>query len=214
MAEEMNGIQPMYDLADRQNNDMCNGGSWFWIIIFILFFAFGNNGWGNNSQTNTMEDEFIKRDIFNTNQNVSNMGFQNSRDILENKYTTELGMSNLNTSILTGNCGTQKEILENRYENALQTNTLQAQMQNCCCELKTAIHAEGEATRAQMQSDKIDELRASLNTATNAYNNVSMANNIIQALQPTPRPSYIVSSPYATNTLCNCGYGTTYGTTV
>lgn len=213
MAEEMNGIQPMYDLADRQNNDMCDG-NWFWIIIFILFFAFGNNGWGNNNQENTMEDEFIKRDIFNTNQNVSNMGFQNSRDILESKYTTELGMSNLNTSILTGNCDTQKEILENRYENALQTNTLQAQMQNCCCELKTAIHAEGEATRAQMQSDKIEELRASLNAATNAYNNVSMANNIIQTLQPTPRPAYVVSSPYATNALCNCGYGTTYGTTV
>lgn len=204
MAEE-NGIQPMYDLADRQNNDMC--GSWFWIIIFILF-AFG--GWGNNNnQTNTMEDEFIKRDIFNTNQNVSNMGYQNSRDILESRYTSQLGMSDLNTAILTGNCGTQKEVLQNRYDNALQTNTLQAQIQNCCCELKTAIHAEGEATRAQMQNDKIDELRASLNTATNAYNNVSMANSIIQALQPTPRPSYIVSSPYATTALCNCQTTTT-----
>lgn len=208
MAEEMNGIQPMYDLADRQNNSDC-GGSWFWIIIFVLFFAFG--GWGNNnSQTNTMEDEFIKRDIFNTNQNVSNMGYQNSRDILESRYATQLEMSDLNTAILTGNCGTQKEVLQNRYDNALQTNALQAQMQNCCCELKTAIHAEGEATRAQMQNDKIEELRASLNTTANAYNNVSLANNIIQALQPTPRPSYIVSSPYATQPY----YGTTYGTTV
>lgn len=213
MAEEMNGIQPMYDLADRQNNDMA-GGNWFWIVIFILFFAFGNNGWGNNTQTSTMEDEFIKRDIFNTNQNVSNVGAQNSRDILENKYTTELGMSNLNTSILTGNCDTQKEILQNRYDNALQTNNLQAQIQNCCCELKTAIHAEGEATRSQMQNDKIEELRASLNTATNAYNNASLASTIVQSLNPTPRPAYVVSSPYATTNLCNCGYGTTYGTTV
>ena len=206
MAEEMNGIQPMYDLADK-NSDY--GGSWFWIIIFVLFFAFG--GWGNNNQTNTMEDEFIKRDIFNTNQNVSNMGYQNSRDILESRYTAQLGLSDLNTAILTGNCGTQKEVLQNRYDNALQTNTLQAQMQNCCCELKTAIHAEGEATRAQMQNDKIEELRASLNTTSNAYNNVSLANNIIQALQPTPRPAYMVSSPYATYPPL---VGTTYGTTV
>ena len=99
MAEEMNGIQPMYDLADRQNNADC-GGSWFWIIIFVLFFAFGGNGWGTNNQTNTMEDEFIKRDIFNTNQNVSTVGAQNSRDILESRFTTQLGMSDLNTSIL------------------------------------------------------------------------------------------------------------------
>ena len=211
MAEETNGIQPMFDLARNQNDDMCSGGNWFWIVIFILFFAFGNNGWGNNNQS-TMEDEFIKRDIFNTNQNVSNVGAQNSRDILENKYTTELGMSNLNTSILTGNCSTQKEVLQNRYDNALQTNTLQAQIQNCCCELKTAIHAEGEATRSQMQNDKIEELRASLNTTSNAYNNVSLANNIIQALQPTPKPAYMVSSPYASYPPYLMG--TTYGTTV
>lgn len=194
MAEET-GIQPMYDLARNQN--MCDGGNWFWIVIFILFFAFGNNGWGNN-QTNTMEDEFIKRDIFNTNQNVSNIGNQNSRDILESRYTTQLGLSDLNTAMLNSSNANQREILQNRYDNSLQTNTLQAQMQNCCCELKTAIHAEGEATRAQMQNDKIEELRASLNTATNAYNNVSLANSIVQSLQPTPRPAYMVSSPYAT----------------
>ena len=211
MAEET-GIQPMYDLARNQNNDMCNGGNWFWIVIFILFFAFGNNGWGNN-QTNTMEDEFIKRDIFNTNQNVSNIGNQNSRDILESRYTTQLGLSDLNTSMLNSSNETQKEILQNRYDNSLQTNTLQAQMQNCCCELKTAIHAEGEATRAQMQNDKIEELRASLNTTSNAYNNVSLANNIIQALQPTPKPAYMVSSPYAAYPPYLMA-GTTYGTTV
>ena len=209
MAEETNGIQPMYDLADKANNDC--GGSWFWIIIFVLFFAFG--GWGNNNnQTNTMEDEFIKRDIFNTNQNVSNIGNQNSRDILESRYTTQLGLSDLNTAILNSSNANQREILQNRYDNSLQTNTLQAQMQNCCCELKTAIHAEGEATRSQMQNDKIEELRASLNTTSNAYNNVSLANNIIQALQPTPKPAYMVSSPYASYPPYLMG--TTYGTTV
>jgi phosphoribosylformylglycinamidine (FGAM) synthase-like enzyme len=160
-----------------------------------------------------MEDEFIKRDIFNTNQNVSNIGNQNSRDILESRYTTQLGLSNLNTSMLNSSNETQKEILQNRYDNSLQTNTLQAQMQNCCCELKTAIHAEGEATRAQMQNDKIEELRASLNTTSNAYNNVSLANNIIQALQPTPKPAYMVSSPYAAYPPYLMA-GTTYGTTV
>lgn len=54
----------------------------------------------------------------------------------------------------------------------------------------------------------------SVSQQADAYNNVSMTNNIIQTLQPTPRPAYVVSSPYATNALCNCGYGTTYGTTV
>lgn len=29
-------------------------------------------------------------------------------------------------------CATQKEILQNRYDNALQTQTLSAQMAECC----------------------------------------------------------------------------------
>lgn len=36
---------------------------------------------------------------------------------------------------------------------------LQAQLANCCCELKTAVHAEGEATRALIQQNEIQQLR-------------------------------------------------------
>ena len=74
--ESMNGIQPMYDLADRNNNEF-GGGYWIWIIL--LFLLFGGN-WGNNMQNDTlMNQEFIKRDLFNTNQNVSSQGFQTSK---------------------------------------------------------------------------------------------------------------------------------------
>ena len=74
----------------------------------------------------------IKRDIFNTNQNVSTTGCQTQRDILETKY-------NLGTQVLENRfncsqnaCATQKEILQNRYDNALQTQTLSSQIAQCC----------------------------------------------------------------------------------
>lgn len=126
------------DIAAVTNNrgygyDGMDGyGAWFWIII-ILFAFWGNNGWGNrNGQDTLLSDEFIKRDIFNTNQNVSNTACQTQRDVLDSKY-------GLNTAILENRfncsqnaCATQKEILQNRYDNALQTQTLSAQAAQCC----------------------------------------------------------------------------------
>ena len=49
--ESMNGIQPMYDLADRNNNEF-GGGYWIWIIL--LFLLFGGN-WGNNGNLQNNE---------------------------------------------------------------------------------------------------------------------------------------------------------------
>src|SRR5699024_7462529 len=96
MTDGMGGIQATYDLADRNNgygygDGMCGGG-WFWIILILLFAGRGF-GWGNGEgvQGNFISSEFIKRDIFNTNQNVSATGCQTQRDILESRYTTELG---------------------------------------------------------------------------------------------------------------------------
>lgn len=107
-------------------------GAWFWIII-ILFAFWGNNGWGNrNGQDTLLSDEFIKRDIFNTNQNISNTACQTQRDVLDSKYglSTEVLENRFNCS--QNACATQKEILQNRYDNALQTQTLSSQMAECC----------------------------------------------------------------------------------
>ena len=77
------------DVAAVTNNrgygycDGMYGSEWFWIII-ILFFAWGNNGWGNRGCDNNCTEQFIERDIFTTNQNVSNTACQTQRDVLEN----------------------------------------------------------------------------------------------------------------------------------
>ena len=73
-------------------------GMWFWIIIIL--FAFWGNGFGNrNGQDTLLSDEFIKRDIFNTNQNVSETGCQTQRDVLESRYTNQLGLSELGANM-------------------------------------------------------------------------------------------------------------------
>ena len=199
--ESMNGIQPMYDLADRNNNEW-GGGYWIWIIL--LFFSFGGN-WGNNGNLQNdalMNQEFIKRDLFNTNQNVSSQGFQNSRDILESRYTTQLGLQNLGQQNQECCCATQRAI-----------DGVNTQSFKNTCDITTAIHSEGEATRALINANTMQELRDKLAdrdrdllTANFQLSQQAQSANIINTLQPTPKPAYITCSPYyAYNNMTGCG---------
>ena len=214
-----------YSLADIRAATECGhdgfgygGGSWFWIILILLFF--GGNRWGNNGDNLLVSDEFIKRDIFNTNQNVSNAACQTQRDVLESKYATELGIANTQAALQNCCCETQKEILQNRYDNALQTQTLSAQIAQCCCDLKTAIHSEGEATRGLIQANTIQDLRDKVNerdrelqSAQFQISQVSQTSNIVNTLRPFPQPAYITCSPYQSYGYgcgfnnCGCGCG-------
>lgn len=182
--------------------------SWFWIII-ILFFAWGNNGWGNNNNglQENIDTRFLERDVFSTNQNVSTTGCQTQRDVLENRYTTQLGLANLGSEMQECCCATQKEILENRFQNALQTNTLQnqaatnalnAQMQlaQCCCDLKAEGLANTQKILDKLCQNQVDELRDRLATANTALTVQTISDNVINQLRPHPIPSYITCSPY------------------
>lgn len=66
-----------------------------------------------------------------------------------------------------GICDLGYKELENfstlRYENAIGQKDLSAQIADCCCKTQTAIHAEGEATRALIQENKIEALRDKVN---------------------------------------------------
>lgn len=207
----MNGsnMSPADVAAVVDNNgyaDGAFGGGWMWLIVLLLLFR-GNN-WGDNQALTS--EEFIKRDIFNTNQNVSNAACQTQRDVLESRYTTQLGLQQVQASQQQCCCDTQKEILQSRYDSALQAQNIQAQLQNCCCDLRTAIHAEGEATRGLIQNNTIQDLRdrlaerdRDLSAANFQISQVAQTSNIINTVRPFPQPAYITCSPYAASN----GYG-------
>ena len=201
-----NGLSGTDALALMNNRDGFGDGAWFWIII-ILFAFWGNNGWGNrnNGLETDIDTRFLERDIFNTNQNVSTTGCQTQRDVLETKYDlgTQVLENRFNCS--QNACATQKEILQNRYDNALQTQALSSELASCCCDLRTAIHAEGEATRNMIQQDKIEQLRDQVFASNLALSNTNLANTVINAVRPTPTPAYLTCSPYfAYNMGCGC----------
>lgn len=170
------------------------GGEWFWIII-ILFFCWGGNGFGRNEQVD-IDTRFLERDIFNTNQNVSTSACQTQRDVLESKYDlgTQVLENRFNCS--QNACETQKEILQNRYDNALQTQTLSAQMAECCCNLRAEGLANTQKILDKMCENEINQLRTDLQSAQLQISQLSQTANITNTLRPFPVPAYITYSPY------------------
>lgn len=204
MTEGAMGLSAADVAAVTRNNDYdgFGNGGWIWIILLAFLFRGNWGGYGGyGGESPLVSEEFIKRDIFNTNQNVSTTACQTQRDVLENRYTNQLCC-----------CETQKEILQSRYDAALQAQTIQAQLESCCCDLKTAIHAEGEATRGLIQGNTIQDLRdrlaerdRDLSTANFQLSQQAQSANIISTLQPTPRPAYLTCSPYFAYNYGGCG---------
>ena len=205
--EALSGTDALAVMNSRNNNygyDYGMGGmnGWFWIII-LLFCRNGN--FGGYGESPLISEEFIKRDIFNTNQNVSTTSCQTQRDVLENRYNNQLCC-----------CETQKEILENRYNTSLGfagvqkdillgNQNMQSLMAQCCCDLKSIIHSEGEATRGLIQNNTIQDLRDRLaesqretDTANLALQNNAQTQTILTTL------GRYVTNPYVPY---NCGYG-------
>lgn len=207
--EAMSGLTGTDALALMNNRDGYGfgDGAWFWIII-LLFAFWGNNGWGNrnNGLETDIDTRFLERDIFNTNQNVSNTGCQTQRDILETKYDlgTQVLENRFNCS--QNACNTQKEILQNRYDNALQTQNLSAQLSECCCNLRAEGLANTQKIIDLIQQDKIDQLRDQVYTTNLALNNANLTNQIVNSIIPRPAPAYPSCSPFVPSTYgCN-GY--------
>ena len=212
----------------RDNNGFFGGDGFYGLIVLFFIFAMfggGGLGWGGNgsalqgaltrgdladgfntasiqrNQSDIVRDQFgLQKDIFDARLAQQQCCCETQQQVLQNRYDAAIG-----------NCNLQREILDNRYTTQLGFQGIQAQQAQCCCDLKTAIHAEGEATRALINANTMQELRDNLQSAQLQLSNLSQTNTLLQAIQPTPRPAYPVASPYMTYNYgggCGCGYST------
>lgn len=205
-----------YSLADiraaTHDDDGYGGqGSWFWIVVLFLFmFGFGRNGWVNDASNGALTRAEMT-DGFN-NQSVLNKlnGLENGLcDGFYAQNTTMLqGFSGIGNQIMQNQfamkeccCETNRNIDAVRYENSKNT-----------CEITTAIHNEGEQTRALIQANTIQNLRdrleaksQELQTANFQLSQQAQNATLINELRPCAKPAYITCSPYqARNFGCGC----------
>lgn len=136
-------MRAVLDGSNCGYGDGCGMGSgWLsWILIFALlgggfggYGAFGNRG-GNCATTDELS---------------AGLNFAG----INNK------LNSIGDSIASEGRNIDNSVCRLGYQTLEQTSALSAQMANCCCDLKTAIHAEGEATRNMIQQDKIESLQA------------------------------------------------------
>ena len=218
-----------YSLADiaaatggNRSNDGFGDGNGWWLILFLLICGWGGYGFGGG---------FGGYGVGGFNS-PAGQGFATRTDIDAALATKgiENGIQNISTQLCNG------------------FNTLGSQMANCCCDLKQGQGEINYNMAAQtnilqntvnngfrdvienqtagvqriidtITQDKIQSLQTELQSAQLQLSNAAQTNNIINALRPTPTPSYPVMSPYtsiinptgftfgAGNCGCNVGCG-------
>jgi len=235
--------------GNGNNNGWGAEGSWLWFII-VIFAIFGwggfGNGFGGNGMNGGVGSE-IQRGF--DNQAVVSKLDGISNGLCDGFYAVQNDMNGINTNILQTGFGIQQAINADTVANMQNTNALQAQIANCCCETREAIQgvnynmatntcalqntmnsntrdiidSQNAGTRAildylcnekisSLQAENSDLRRAASQDRQSALLTTQMAaqtQQIINAVNPSAIPAYVVPNPnaYAYGCGCNTGCG-------
>lgn len=245
---------PIVANLDGSNGNNWNDGSWLWflIVVFAIFGGWGN-GFGGFGGTNggvgsEIQRGFDNQAVISKLDGISN-GLCDGFYAMNNSMLT--GFNGINTNIMQTGYGIQQAVNADTVANMQNTNALQSQIANCCCETREAIQgvnynmatqanalqntmcnntrdiidSQQAGTRAildfltndkiaTLQAENNDLRRAASQDRQNALLTTTMAaqtNQIIDAVRPTPVPSFPASNLYGyayngcgCNTGCGC----------
>lgn len=198
-------------LALTKNNEE---GMWNNPFIYLVWLAvLGNGGLFGNRGDAAVQGAITRSDLFEgfNNQDVNGQLRGITNGICDGFYAVNSGMKD-------GFYGIQGALAENRFAS-----------QQCCCEtnrnidavryegaqntcaITNAIHAEGEATRALINANVMQELRDKLEARDRdvmvrdfQLSQLAQTSSLIGELRPCAKPAYITCSPY-TPTSYGCG---------
>ena len=245
---------PIVANLDGNNGNNWNDGSWLWflIVVFAIFGGWGNGfgGFGggiNGGVGSEIQRGFDNQAVISKLDGLSN-GLCDGFYAMNNSMLT--GFNGINTNIMQTGYGIQQAINADTVANMQNTNALQSQIANCCCETREAIQgvnynmatntcalqntmnnntrdiieSQNAGTRAILDfltQDKIATLTAENNDLRRAASQdrqnallttamTAQTNQIINAVNPSAIPAYVVPNPNAyaygcgCNTGCNC----------
>lgn len=200
---------------NRGNNDGFGYAS-DWIIWLIVIAAIFGNGWGfggfgGNGGTNTpgFQGFATRSDI---DAALSTQGIENgitgiSSELCSGFSGVNANIANLGYQLQQCCCDNRAGIADVNYNLAAQTNILQNTVNNNGNAIQQALNsgfrdvidAQNAGTQRIVDlftQDKIQSLQTELQSAQLQLSNAAQTNNIVNALRPTPVPSYPVMSPY------------------
>ena len=182
-------------LALTKNNE---NGMWDNPFIYLVWLAVlgGGNGLFGNRGDAAVQGAITRSDLFEgfNNQDVNGQLRGITNGIADGFYATRQGITDLGYAMKDCCCGINRNIDAVRYEGAQNT-----------CAITNAIHAEGEATRALINSNTMQDLRDKLEARDRdilardfQLSQLSQNAYLVNELRPCAKPAYITCSPYTT----------------
>ena len=202
---------------DGYGDGMFGGGSWWAIMLFFLL-AWGRGGFGFGNNDGALQGALTRSDMC---QEFGMNDIKNGIRGIE-RGICDLGYASLNQTNQLG-----MQIAESRFaaqqcccETNRNIDALRFQSERNTCDIVNAIRTDGEATRALINANTMQDLRdkladrdRELQTANFQLSQQAQTANIIDTLQPTSKPAYITCSPYQSAMVPyglfgeNCGNG-------
>lgn len=134
---------PIVANLDGNNGNNWNDGSWLWflIVVFAIFGGWGNGFGGFGGGTNggvgsEIQRGFDNQAVISKLDGISN-GLCDGFYAMNNSMLT--GFNGINTNIMQTGYGIQQAVNADTVANMQNTNALQSQLANCCCETREAI---------------------------------------------------------------------------
>jgi hypothetical protein len=178
----------------NENNAMWNNPFIYlvWLAVLGRGGIFGGNGAGDAAVQGALTRSDLFEGFNNQDVNAQLRGITNG--LSDGFYAVNTGLKDGFYGIKDAICATNRNIDGVRYD------------------ITTAIHAEGEATRALINATTMQELRDKLadrdrELLTANFQLSQQAQNayLINEIRPCAKPAYITCSPYTTASFCGCG---------
>ena len=207
-------------------------GAW-WIVLFLIFAAFG--GWGNGfgfggGGNGVMDGYVLTSDFANVERKIDSV----NQGLCDGFYQQAQLVNGTNMAMTNGFA--QAELSRSNQQAALmqQLTAMQMQAQQCCCDqradtaqLRYDMATQGCDTRNTIQTatrdiidnansnsraildfltqSKLQDLQSANQELRLAASQAAQNNYLISQLRPTPIPAYQSCNPWAAGTYNGCG---------
>lgn len=188
------------------------GGGWIWIIVLFLFMFGGFGGGFGRNQGLTQVELQQGFDTQEITRKLDGLSYGLSDGFYAQNTTMLTGFNGVQRDVLTGFSALGSQVAENRFaqqqcccETNRNVDAVRYEAQKNTCDITTAIHAEGEATRALLNSQENQRLRDELWQARGAISNYNQTQYLLGQIgtwRANP-PCY----GYGRESNCGCGCG-------
>jgi hypothetical protein len=198
-------------LTRNDENEMWNNP--FIYLVWLAVLGGGGIFGGRGASDAAVQGAITRSDLFEgfNSQDVNGQLRGITSGICDGFYAVNSGMKD-------GFYGVQGALAENRFASqqcCCETNrnidAVRYEGSKNTCEITNAIHAEGEATRALINANLMQELRDKLEARDRdilardfQLSQLSQNAYLVNELRPCAKPAYITCSPYTTASF-GCG---------